>query len=192
MPISQHIAPTLPALVRSIDGTDYTLDMTTTPDATILYLLQYGYSQALGDTQAVANAAMVKAAVKAGVLPDGTTDVPKDHPAYDAFVANTLATRAKARLDALIGGKMVFGETERLTPEERDRRDITMAILKTAVTAAGARLPPDKDNLQALLDAVYEQRKAEIDRDVAARAKARAKHASGVDLSGLAGLLKKK
>lgn len=182
------IAAFLASSTRSVPGADCTIEYATACDAAIAYLLEYGFSQAIGDTQAVGEKGILAAAISKGTLPKGTVDVP-DTEAFKTWAQSFLRDRATARLSAILDGDMVFGRSERLSPEDRDRRDLTLASLKDAAGRQGMKLPKGAAELQPLLDYVYEAEKATIEAEVARRAKVRAKPVTA-DLSGLAALLK--
>ena len=195
------VAAITASMTKVIGGETFTVDVATLPDSSIAYLAEYGYAQSMGDTKALSALEKAKAAEKAGVLPEGFTKdlttqnaakAVSDHnaatgngDAFDKWEAGFLAERARARFDAILAGDMVFGSAERLSPEDKDRRAICQDMLKNALSAAGKKMPKG-DELQAMLDWVYEQRKAEIDKSVAARAKERAKHGA-LDLSAFPG-----
>ena len=205
-------AAVIPPLTKTIAGQDYTFDLSGACDAAIAYVLAYGFSQTMGDTQAVGAAGLLSAAVKAEVITKedakaakGAGDASNEKleawikadpkgPAFETWAASFLAKRAASRLSDILSGDMVFGETERLTPEEKDRREITLRILKDVATAQGVKLPKDAASLKEMLDFVYADQQALIDAEVATLAKRRAATAgkvAGSDLGArLAGLLK--
>lgn len=189
--VAPSIAGVIPTLSRVVkDVGTFTADVAGLPDASIAYLLEYGFSQAIGDTQAIGPIGGIKAGVKAGVLPEDVfkevdakdatkaltaffTSNPDAKAPYESFLAEHLASRAQDRLDAILAGEMVFGVAERLSPEEKDRREFALSILKDSL-APGQTLPKKAEELRPLLDYVYTQRQAEIDKEVARRAKVRA------------------
>jgi hypothetical protein len=197
MTMTHNVAAFLPSVTRTLDGVDYTLALAETPDAGIAYLIQYGFSQAMADTQALGVAALAKAGVDVKALTEAqATEIgdtkatlvkasPETQAAYNAFVGPFLADRAKTRLEAIASGKMVFGSSERLSPEEKDRRDLVDTALRDAAKVQGFKLPTKAEELEPLRDYVYNARKAEIDAEVARRAKARAKAAPAIDLAAL-------
>jgi hypothetical protein len=194
----------LTSATRTLDGKDYVADFSTMPDAGIAYLLQYGFSQAMADSTAVGAVGMIAATVKAKMFTEaeskamGDTQkslnafiaaLPADQrAAYEAWSATFLAERAAARLSAIQAGEMVFNATNSLTPEERDRRDLTASALKDAAIAQSLKLPKKAEDLRPMLEFIYNAKAAEIEAEVSRRAKVRAKTTT-VDLSGLAALI---
>ena len=189
-------------LSRTIDGVEYSAETQSLPLAGIAYLLDYGFSQAMADTQALGIAALAAAAVKAKAITEadgkaiGDTKAtlaafaasnPEVAAAFNGWAAEFLASRAKARLAAIVAGDMTFGSSERLTPEEKDRRELTETALKDAAVAAGKKLPPKAEDRRPMLERIYEMRKGDIEAEVARRAKVRAK-AAPVSVDSLAGL----
>lgn len=184
--MSQHtvagaIASVLPTLTRTIEDRDFTVDVSTLPDASIRYLLQYGFSQAIADTQALGKDGKLAAAKKAKIITDDTTAEPTEGP-YVEWLATYLRDRASLRLAALAEGKMEFASGVRLSPEDRDRRDITEEMLKAAAKQHNLKLPTEAAERKPLLDHVYASAKDHIEKEVARRAKARAA-TSSIDLS---------
>lgn len=195
------LAASLASTTRTINGTDYTIDFATAPDAAIAYLLQNGWSQAIGDSQAVGAKGLVAAAIKAKVITltkeeiatigdsmkllDAWKTSDPQGEAFAAWAPGFLAAKAETKAADILSGDLVFGTMERLTPEEKDRRDITLTMLKGAAVANGMKLPKDSEELAALLAFTYETEQAAIDKEVARRAKVRA----GGGASGLAAAL---
>jgi hypothetical protein len=155
-------------LSKVIDGITYSVDSTTLPPAGTAYLLAYGFSQALGDTQAMGKEDRAKAYAKA--LKDGTTNGQDEA----TWIAAFLAAKAQARLDAIVAGDMVFGSMERLTPEEKDRRTVIDEKIAAWAKAKGVKVPKDAEKINVLRDKLYATHGAAIDAEVARMAKERA------------------
>lgn len=193
------IAAITPTFSKTVGNTPFKVNVTDLPDAALAYLAEYGFNQSLGDTSALSTLEKAKQAEKAGVLPEGFTkelttanaattlksaiaNGITTQAAFDAWEASYVSARAQARFDAIVSGDVEFGSSERLSPEERDRRDYTLSLLKTALASKGMKMPKDTDVLKAMLAKVGEAKSADIEKEVARRAKGRAA-ASDVDLS---------
>jgi len=198
--------PALAAIVGQVSKTigtkAFTADVSTLSDAALAYLVEYGFNQSIGDTKALSALEKAKQGEKAGVFPKGFAEgletntaakaIADFHKANEGSAAayatweNTfLEERAQARLDAILAGDMVFGSSERLTPEERDRREYTLSLLKSALTQKGKKLPKAAEDLARMTEYVYNQKTHEIEKEVARRAKLRAS-AGDIDLSAFA------
>lgn len=192
-----HAGPALAAItasyVKEIGGTSYTVTVADLSDQSLAYLAEYGYAQSMGDTKALSALEKAKQAEKAGVFPTGFTEKLETSNATSAmtafFAANEgakaayvawegpfLAARAEARYKAILAGEMVFGSSERLSPEEKDRREIVTGMIKEAVAKAGKKMPKDAETLNKVIAHVYAQKQGEVDKEVARRAKARVAH----------------
>ena len=195
------LADILASTTRTLNGIDYTVDFASVPDATIVYLVQNGWSQAIGDSQATGAKGLVAAAVKDQIIDLSKEEIASlgdstkaldawkaTHPQGAEFAAWAqvfLEEKAAAKAADILSGDLVFGTAERLSPEEKDRRDITMTMLKAAAAANGMKLPKAAEELSALRAFTYETEQAAIDKEVQRRAKVRA----GGDTGGLAAAL---
>jgi hypothetical protein len=198
--------PAIAAFVSQVSKTigtkTFSADVSTLPDAALAYLVEYGFNQSIGDTKALSALEKAKQGEKAGVFPKGfsenleTNNAAKaiaayhaanegSAAAYEAWENAFLEERAQARLDAIVAGEMVFGSSERLTPEERDRREYTLSLLKSALAQKGKKLPKAAEDLARMTEYVYAQKSHEIEKEVARRAKLRAS-AGDIDLSAFA------
>ncbi len=186
-------------VAKQIGSQTFSADVATLPDSAIAYLVQYGFAQSIGDTKALSALEKAKQGEKAGVFPEGFSKTLETNnaaaamsaffaanegskAAYDEWEGTFLSTRAQARLDDIISGDMVFGSSERLSPEEKDRREICTNMLRTALEGQGKKLPKVAEDLNRMLAFVYEKKQAEVDKEIARRAKVRAASAD-LDLS---------
>jgi hypothetical protein len=174
-----------------VEGKAFTLDLASLPDAGFAYLLQYGFSKSMGDSNALSNLEKAKQAEKAGILPAGFSEgletntagpalkahfakVAGSAEAFAAWEKAFMLERATDRFNAIVAGEMVFGSSERLSPEEKDRREITLEYLTNHLAKRGTKPPRKADELNPMLEKVYAVMQAEIDKIVARRAKDRA------------------
>jgi hypothetical protein len=165
------------ALSITLASKAFSTDFDTLPSAGQHYLIEYGFSQAMRDSQALGTAERVKKAVEAKALPEGTTSIEglsaEALAPYNTWLATFLAERAEARFAAILGGSITFGGGgTRLTPEESIRRDYIDEILAGHAKSKGVTLPKKEGELaplRAQVEAVY---KAKIDAEVARRMKA--------------------
>ena len=177
-------------LTITLGGKTFATTFASLPLAGQTYLILYGFSQAMRDSQALGNAERVKKAVEAKALPEGTESLdalPAEHKAtYDTWLAGFLAERAAARFASISDGSITFGGGgTRLTPEESTRRDVIDEMLANHAKAKGVTLPKKEAELAPLRQMVEGVHKAKIDAEVARRLKAA--HNLSADLGDIFG-----
>lgn len=138
-------------------------------EAGLAYLLQYGYSQSLQDSIAgLAKKVKGDAEKFAKAL---TVDTPTDEAAVDALVEMVEDDKLADRSAKIAAGTIGLpAGVPRLTGDAKLANGIAREWLRRAAAEAKVKLPAaDSDEYTTFVSAMYEQNKAAIDAEVAAR-----------------------
>ena len=131
--ITYNAAPILSVitatLTKQIGKKTFSASVRDLCDKSIAYLMEYGYTQSMGDTKALSVLEKCKQAEKANVLPEGFSkeldtataakalaaffqEHPESKPLFEAWENAFIEERANSRFDAILAGEMVFGSSE--------------------------------------------------------------------------------
>lgn len=147
------------------------IDFSALPEASQLFVVEYGLKQYIQDGAAVSKKDS-----------DGNEKSEQD-------IANEKREGVEERVANLQAGEFTRRSTAvKLTPEEKHRNDVVMDGLRKAAAAVGKPLPTrtgkkaEPEKLDRMIAGWYAKHQVEIDKEVARRMKASEK---AIDLTGL-------
>jgi hypothetical protein len=166
----------------NVAGVPVSVDTTQLPEASVAFIMEYGLRQYIQDGAAVSK-----------VFTDKER---KGQAKTDDEIATEKAEGVKERVENLLSGEFTRRgpAAAKMTPEEKERDAIIMAKLTERAKALGKNLPAktgknaNPEQLAALKTAMYNAKKAEIDKEVERRLRDAAK-AAKEDLTELDALL---
>jgi hypothetical protein len=149
------------------------IDFDALPEASRLYVAQYGLNQSCTDSYASKRSAAIK---------EG-----KDEAAVSAIMEEAVSARVAAIIAGTVGLRAPAGPKE--TPFEREYYNVAKGALTTLVKAKGKAMPKEKEAIRALIAKLEPKFGEAWTKEAKRRVSAAERIGGGDDLDGLDDLL---